>query len=235
MHASNLLKAVLKPRALSTTAGKKQSLVNTPQNDGSCTKGNLMSSSDHSSLPSAASVIARQSSLRHSSSPPPVKMTCLCSPTSHPGSFRCRLHRTDKQSPGAASSSSSETSTTSCITAPAADSSYQAAMMRAASTGMHNPAGSHRPSPLAKSPPGRPSRLNRMVANAQSEEDRSVAPAINDSCVQISSTFANNGRCFMRPSASMADNPREIYSEYCQSTSKKAMDVFDRNMTRMYL
>jgi hypothetical protein len=184
MHASNLLKAVLKPRTLSTTAGKKQSLVNTPQNDGSCTKGNLMSSSDHSSLPSAASVIARQSSLRHSSlrhssSPPPVKMTCLCSPTSHPGSFRCRLHRTDKQSPGAASSSSSEASTTSCITAPAADSSYQAAMMRAASTGMHNPAGSHRPSPLAKSPPGRPSRLNRMVAT-QSEEDSSVAPAINE-------------------------------------------------------
>lgn len=32
----------------------------------------------------------------------------------------------------------------------------------------------------------------------------------------------------------MDDLPREISTIFCQSTSKKALDVFDRSMTRMY-
>jgi hypothetical protein len=31
------------------------------------------------------------------------------------------------------------------------------------------------------------------------------------------------------------DLPREIPTMFCQSTSRKALDAFDRNMTRMYL
>ncbi|CAN0901597.1 hypothetical protein LINGRAHAP2_LOCUS21506 [Linum grandiflorum] len=30
---------------------------------------------------------------------------CLCSPTTHPGSFRCRLHRTTSSSPSSAAAS----------------------------------------------------------------------------------------------------------------------------------
>lgn len=38
-----------------------------------------------------------------------------------------------------------------------------------------------------------------------------------------------------RPQALKKDLPREIPTMFCQSTSRKALDAFDRNMTRMYL
>jgi hypothetical protein len=172
MHASNLLKAVLKPRSLSsTTSGRKQSLV-TPQNEVT-TKGKRISSLDHS-LPSATSVIARKSS--HSSSPP-VKVTCLCSPTNHPGSFRCRHHRTGNPL-GSASASSSKASGASSR-APTADSRQAAHMIRA--NGMHNLPSLPGPPPssLARSPLGRTSRLNPMVASGEAERDI-VIPFVNE-------------------------------------------------------
>jgi hypothetical protein len=172
MHASNLLKAVLKPRSLSsTTSGRKQSLV-TPQNEVT-TKGKRISSLDHS-LPSATSVIARKPS--HSSSPP-VKVTCLCSPTNHPGSFRCRHHRTGNPL-GSASASSSKTSGASSRV-PAADSRQAAHMIRA--NGMHNLPSLPGPPPssLARSPLGRTSRLNPMVASGEAERDI-VIPFVNE-------------------------------------------------------
>lgn len=172
MHASNLLKAVLKPRSLSsTTSGRKQSLV-TPQNEVT-TKGKRISSLDHS-LPSATSVIARKSS--HSSSPP-AKVTCLCSPTNHPGSFRCRHHRTGNPL-GSASASSSKASGVSSR-APAADSRQAAHMIRA--NGMHNLPSLPGPPPssLARSPLGRTSRLNPMVASGEAERDI-VIPFVNE-------------------------------------------------------
>lgn len=172
MHASNLLKAVLKPRSLSsTTSGRKQSLV-TPQNEVT-TKGKRISSLDHS-LPSATSVIARKSS--HSSSPP-AKVTCLCSPTNHPGSFRCRHHRTGNPL-GSASASSSKASGASSR-APAADSRQAAHMIRA--NGMHNLPSLPGPPPssLARSPLGRTSRLNPMVASGEAERDI-VIPFVNE-------------------------------------------------------
>ncbi|EOY31261.1 Serine-rich protein-related [Theobroma cacao] len=35
-----------------------------------------------------------------SSSKSPTSRTCLCSPTTHPGSFRCNLHRNFNKPPG---------------------------------------------------------------------------------------------------------------------------------------
>ncbi|GMI87747.1 hypothetical protein HRI_002444000 [Hibiscus trionum] len=39
----------------------------------------------HAPPPTSASGLTRQPSV--------TKINCLCSPTTHPGSFRCRLHR----------------------------------------------------------------------------------------------------------------------------------------------
>lgn len=88
MHASNLLKAVLKPRSI-TSSSSGQSLN---QKD-SQSRGNRPSSPETSS---ASLSVSKKSS----STPVPVKMSCLCAPTNHAGSFRCRLHRGTQQSWG---------------------------------------------------------------------------------------------------------------------------------------
>ncbi|KAH7294807.1 hypothetical protein KP509_27G019800 [Ceratopteris richardii] len=51
-------------------------------------------------------------------------MFCICAPTSHPGSFRCRLHRQGSKGPvtqgGAAPSKMTKTEGPSCSSAPQA-------------------------------------------------------------------------------------------------------------------
>jgi hypothetical protein len=244
MHASNLLKAVLKPRNLSSTtsSGKGQSLVTTTttttpqQNDVVSTKGKRNISSPDFPNPSA-SVIAKKSS-QHPSSPPAVKMVCLCSPTNHPGSFRCRLHRAEKalrSSPSSASSSKAASSSAAAAPPPTAAALYSSSSMTTRAAGMRNLEATPSHHHLAKSPPGRTSRLNRMVANTQQQQSEEDTGSNNNHHSSSSSSL-------MRPPSashiSMADSSSssgEIYSEYCQSTSKKAMDIFDRNRTRMYL
>lgn len=78
MHASNLLKAVLKP-GLHTKESKP--------------RGPRASSPD-----SGLSLTVTKKS--GPAPKPAVKMSCLCAPTSHAGSFRCRLHRGNAQSWG---------------------------------------------------------------------------------------------------------------------------------------
>lgn len=239
MHASNLLKAVLKPRSLSSTtsSGKGQSLTTTTttpqQNDVVSTKGKRNISSPDFPNPSA-SVIAKKSS-HHPSSPPAVKMVCLCSPTNHPGSFRCRLHRAEKALRSSASSSKAASSSAGAAPPPTAAALYPSSSMTTRAAGMRNLEATPSHNHLAKSPPGRTSRLNRMVANAQQQQSEEDTGSNNNHHSSSSSSI-------MRPPSashiSMADSSSssgEIYSEYCQSTSKKAMDIFDRNRTRMYL
>ncbi|XP_024377480.1 uncharacterized protein [Physcomitrium patens] len=80
MNASKLLKAVLRPRSLQTNVGRSPTV-----SDGPSSRRSL---SPDSRLP-------KDLASKRSSSP--VKMTCMCSPTNHPGSFRCRFHRAQKQ------------------------------------------------------------------------------------------------------------------------------------------
>ncbi|KAL2651382.1 hypothetical protein R1flu_019510 [Riccia fluitans] len=81
MHASNLLKAVLKPRSI-TSSG--QSLN---------TNDSKSRSSSRASKPETSLSV----SVSKKAAP---KMSCLCAPTNHAGSFRCRLHRGNQQSWG---------------------------------------------------------------------------------------------------------------------------------------
>lgn len=246
MHASNLLKAVLKPRNLSSTtsSGKGQSLVTTTttttttpqQNDVVSTKGKRNISSPDFSHPSAG-VIAKKSS-HHPSSPPAVKMVCLCSPTNHPGSFRCRLHRAEKalrSSPSSASSSKAASSSAAAAPPPTAAALYPSSSMTTRAAGMRNLEATPSHPHLAKSPPGRTSRLNRMVANTQQQQLEEDTGSSNNHHSSSSSSIVRPPSASYISMADSSSSSGEIYSEYCQSTSKKAMDIFDRNRTRMYL
>ncbi|CAN1177589.1 hypothetical protein LINPERHAP2_LOCUS33177, partial [Linum perenne] len=83
-----------------------------PQRSASPTHGNLYSSSppspayrfsiDRSTSPSRSITVATKH-INHISSLP-KKKTCMCSPTSHPGSFRCSLHKNSNQSTSGSSS-----------------------------------------------------------------------------------------------------------------------------------
>jgi hypothetical protein len=87
MHASNLLKAVLKPRSITSSSERKT--LNTKDSN---SRGRRPSSPD-----SGLHLIVNKKS---GPVPKPVKMSCLCAPTNHAGSFRCRLHRGNQQSWG---------------------------------------------------------------------------------------------------------------------------------------
>lgn len=89
MHASNLLKAVLKPRSMSAKSSKNSLSLG---DHGAKSKRSM---SFDSCLPSAASITAKKLLSASSST---AKVTCMCSPTNHPGSFRCRLHRAQSAS-----------------------------------------------------------------------------------------------------------------------------------------
>lgn len=88
MHASNLLKAVLKPRSINSSGGQSLNSKESSKSRG----------------PRAASPDSGLSlSVPKKGGPPPkpaVKMSCLCAPTNHAGSFRCRLHRGTQSSWG---------------------------------------------------------------------------------------------------------------------------------------
>ncbi|CAN1169311.1 hypothetical protein LINPERPRIM_LOCUS19742 [Linum perenne] len=83
-----------------------------PQRSASPTRVNLYSSSppspafrfsiDRSTSPSRSITVATKH-INHISSLP-KKKTCMCSPTSHPGSFRCSLHKNSNQSTSGSSS-----------------------------------------------------------------------------------------------------------------------------------
>lgn len=156
MHASNFLKGVLKHRSANSSSPYQQSGNATPDN--TTTRGKRASSPDNT-LPCTNSTSKKSSSL--------AKMACLCAPTKHVGSFRCRLHRvTQKHWSGRplGISSTSNASTSSIL--PASDQSSGA------------PGSLPRSKILPAPPPGsnsrtavcRPSRLRMVVVAAQSED-----------------------------------------------------------------
>lgn len=79
MHVSNLLKAVLKPCNFSSKPSNQP--MNAPK-----------TASGGPRLPEPRKVLNKQLQEKKRPSSHP-KMTCLCAPTTHPGSFRCRMHR----------------------------------------------------------------------------------------------------------------------------------------------
>lgn len=220
MHAQNLLKAVLKPRSLSASSSKKSSV-----NGGS---GRERASSPDGRLPSAS--VAPRKSVSASSSP--VKMTCMCSPTNHPGSFRCRFHREQQKRAAAV---------VALPTSPRAGSRDAGSKE---STNIFNEVNRTlpgRPHHLSKSPQGRTSRLSRMSLGTDSEEEEAMTLFSDDfysGNLRIASRdqIARPVAQYSRSTAPAVAGPlREIPTMFCQSTSKKALDTFDRNMTRMYL
>ncbi|KAJ7558903.1 hypothetical protein O6H91_04G061200 [Diphasiastrum complanatum] len=90
MHVSNLLRTVLKPQGLSSTSSKKpagNSRAN--RRDGGLGSYRLGESSGEL-------YFSNGQWLRKRSQSTPPKAACLCAPTNHPGSFRCRLHRSSQ-------------------------------------------------------------------------------------------------------------------------------------------
>lgn len=81
MNASNLLQSVLKPRNSTSrplsSPKKNRKILN-------------------KSFTASENVVPTGRSILKPASP----QICLCSPTNHPGSFRCRLHRALKAPPG---------------------------------------------------------------------------------------------------------------------------------------
>lgn len=148
MHAQNLLKAVLKPRSLSASSSKRSSV-----NGGS---GRERASSPDGRLPSAS--VAPRKSVSASSSP--VKMTCMCSPTNHPGSFRCRFHREQQKRAAAV---------VALPTSPRAGSKESTNIFNEVNRTLPG-----RPHHQSKSPQGRTSRLSRMSLGTDSEEEEAM-------------------------------------------------------------
>lgn len=210
MNASKLLKAVLRPRALQNNVGRSPTV-----SDGPSSRRSL---SPDSRLPSSTLASKRSST--------PVKMTCMCSPTTHPGSFRCKYHRAQKQAAVVAIPSSPKKKVSS------RDSDILSEVNRCL-PGMH-------PS-TARSAPVRCSRLKNMTFGSGLEEEEALALSYNrdyvrnyGSSVSHGSTASSQGSSRSSPQIKK-DLPREIPTMFCQSTSRKALDAFDRNMTRMYL
>jgi len=210
MNASKLLKAVLRPRSLQTNAGRSP----TATTDGPSSRRSL---SPDSRLPTSTLASKRSST--------PVKMTCMCSPTNHPGSFRCRFHRAQKQAVVVALPSSPRRKVSS------RDSDILSEVNRCL-PGLHQS--------TSRSAPVRCSRLRNMTLGSGHEEEE-LGTSFNGECVRKFSSSVDCGSTASaqgpsRPASQRKkDLPREIPTMFCQSTSRKALDTFDRNMTRMYL
>ncbi|KAH9549482.1 hypothetical protein CY35_10G022400 [Sphagnum magellanicum] len=109
------------------------------------------------------------------SSPTPVKMTCLCAPTKHAGSFRCRLHRSQTQWGGRPMPSSSpKTEGVKAVISVVESrlSCLEPEIVLKPIVSLPAPPSKS----LARSPPTGASRLNRMSIASQSAEDEVLKP-----------------------------------------------------------
>lgn len=210
MNASKLLKAVLRPRSLQTNVGRSPTV-----SDGPSSRRSL---SPDSRLP-------KDLASKRSSSP--VKMTCMCSPTNHPGSFRCRFHRAQKQRDVVALPSSPKSKT------HTRDSDILCEVNRTL-PGMH-------PS-TSRSTPVRCSRLKNMTLGSDVEEEGALTLSLDRNIMRNAEGSVSYGGTASahRSTSHLAlqteeDLPRQIPTMFCQSTSRKALEAFDRSMTRMYL
>lgn len=149
MNASKLLKAVLRPRTLQNNVGRSPTVTT----DGPSSRRSL---SPDSRLPSSTLGSKRSST--------PVKMSCMCSPTNHPGSFRCKYHRAQKQAAVVSIPSSPRKKTST------RDSDILSEVNRCL-PGMH-------PS-TSRSTPIRCSRLKNMTLGSGFEEEEAFAISYN--------------------------------------------------------
>ncbi|CAM6046567.1 unnamed protein product [Sphagnum compactum] len=158
MHASNLLKAVLKPQAPSS--GEKSPVT-------------------ASAVPCAKISSKKSAKKTMVSTSAPVKMTCLCAPTKHAGSFRCRLHRSQTQWGGRPMPSSPpKTEDVEVVlgVSPEPRTSSIPEMILKPVVSLPAPP----PNSLTRSPPRGASRLNRMAIASQSEETDVLKPLTNE-------------------------------------------------------
>lgn len=211
MNASKLLKAVLRPRSIQTNSGRGPAV-----SDGPSPRRSL---SPDSRLP-------KDFTSKRSSSP--AKMTCMCSPTNHPGSFRCRFHRARKQSEVVALPTSPRRKSS------VRDSDILSEVNRTLPGMLPT---------TCRTTPVRCSRLKNMsFGSGLEEEEESVALSfqreyMGDIERSMLKGFTASAHHKSNRSPPRTDNnlSRELPTIFCQSTSKKALEAFDRNMTRMYL
>lgn len=168
MHASKLLKGVLISRTLNSTSSDQESSsasTNAPA------RGKRAFSSDSSALTSASLVPKKTSSS-------PVKTTCLCAPTKHAGSFRCRLHRVTQKHWDGRQIHPTSTSTASSSTSLPANENSAAAVGVITTTPWANGVAVPATGCLSRTGAARPSRLRMVVVAAQAEETDS--PDVDD-------------------------------------------------------
>ncbi|KAG0556212.1 hypothetical protein KC19_11G035400 [Ceratodon purpureus] len=167
MHASKLLKGVLISRTLNSTSSNQESSSASSPNS-TPARGKRAFSSDNA-LTSTSLIPKKTSS--------PVKTTCLCAPTKHAGSFRCRLHRvTQKHWDGR------QIHPTSTSTAAASSSASLPANENSGTVGVITPWANGVAVPttgcMSRTGAARPSRLRMVVVAAQ--PDDSDAPDVDD-------------------------------------------------------
>lgn len=95
MNASNLLQSALRPRNFSSSPRRP---VNSPKRNRKVSS--KLCTASENVVPAGGSI--HQNAL-------PATQRCLCSPTTHPGSFRCRLHRASKAHPSTCSTATPAT------------------------------------------------------------------------------------------------------------------------------
>lgn len=113
------------------------------------------------------------------STPVPVKMTCLCAPTKHAGSFRCRFHRSQTQWGGRPMPSSPpKTEDVEAVVSVVESrlSCLEPEVVLKPIVSLPAPPSKS----LARSPPRGASRLNRMSIASQSAENEVLKPLANE-------------------------------------------------------
>lgn len=149
-----------------------------------------------------------------------VKMPCLCAPTSHAGSFRCRLHRSNSWSGRSIprpriSGSDLEVSTASLI-----ENSLRQDSQMTPPVPVAHPVGSY--PPPRSSPPRGSSRLRNVVSSSDEEDEAitppSVPPTERMANMKMASgtggsfTSAPGGRAAMFRMLRTGQSPSKIYS-----------------------
>jgi len=195
MHASNLLKAVLKPQAPSS--GEKSTSV-TP-----C----AVTPSTKISTKKAAKIG------KVSTETPPVKMTCLCAPTKHAGSFRCRFHRSQTQLGANPVPSSSPPKTKDLEVVVSVTESRICSIMPEIILKPVVSLPAPPPNSMARSPRRGTSRLNRMVVASHCDETEVLNRIINEEQLKPVKKMAT-GTGF---SFSSAERPRSLVFSMVQN------------------
>lgn len=185
MHASKLLKGVLISRTLNSSPSSDQESSSAGGNTNVPARGKRAFSSDSSSALTSAILVPKKST--SSSCTLPIKTTCLCAPTKHAGSFRCRLHRvTQKHWDGRQIHHAASTASSSSSLSPANENSGSRDALQAlvapgwASTGLAAASpGTECLSRTGAAALARPSRLRMVVVAAQHAEE-TESPDVDD-------------------------------------------------------